>query len=256
MAQPSAVSTVSTSETFGAFVTRFNTVVTNTNQVYANIGNVAALATTANSLTLAINELHTDYDAANARLGVVESNIGVMTNLVAPGGNVVAALNELNNRPIVRAWLYNTNQSIAYNQTDNVVFNTETYDTASAYDTATGTFVVPVSGFYEINAKVALANHHPFGLLSVGIAKNGSNVSSVAREGTADVPYLSNTATGIGVELDLHDIVQLSKNDQVYIRLYNATYNSVGGLSTTNASIFATANAHIAATRLDIHRIA
>lgn len=71
-----------------------------------------------------------------------------------------------------------TSQSIS-NATDTVVlFDVEDFDTASAYDTATGKFQPLVAGYYQFNANMQLsANSITLG--SAGFRKNGTQLQII-----------------------------------------------------------------------------
>ena len=70
----------------------------------------------------------------------------------------------------------NTNQSIANATQTKLVFNTETYDTASAYNTSTGTFTVPSgqAGKYFFLASTQIFSADDFDDNNISLRINGT----------------------------------------------------------------------------------
>lgn len=57
-----------------------------------------------------------------------------------------------------------------------IVFNTELFDTNNDYDTATGKYTAPISGFYQINVNVGFSVTSAPQDPEVNLKKNGSTV--------------------------------------------------------------------------------
>lgn len=55
-------------------------------------------------------------------------------------------------------------------------FGTKSFDTTGAYSTATGLFVAPASGFYQVNLSVSITGTSTGGYIVIHILKNGTNL--------------------------------------------------------------------------------
>ena len=84
------------------------------------------------------------------------------------------------NTPNFHAFL-GSSQDIANNTTTTVVFNTETYDSASAYDASTGIFTVPSgqAGKYFIAASIKQTSATDYDNFQCRITVNSKSITSV-----------------------------------------------------------------------------
>ena len=123
----------------------------------------------------------------------------------------------------------NSTQAIASATTVVMVFNTEAYDTDSAYDTTTGRFTVPAGegGKYFFTASYVMAGMGDGTKNSIALLKNGSHYSS---------PYFDYDSNSPTASTALYNriigILTLSAAD--YIQVY--TYQNTGVSINTQAS--------------------
>ena len=84
--------------------------------------------------------------SAGADIATVSSTGIDVTGDFAVSGRLTGAL--------VGFYAYNSSTVLGSSSTTTVVFSTEGYDTNSAYDTSTGRFTAPVSGYYFLHANI------------------------------------------------------------------------------------------------------
>lgn len=98
--------------------------------------------------------------------------------------------------------------------TYDVLYNVVDNDTHGAFNTSTGVYTVPVSGWYKINASVAYAgNATTGGFRAIIIAKNGSTVSQKR------YIFGANAAAGLINDLATDDILYLTIGDTLKIQV-------------------------------------
>ncbi len=104
-------------------------------------------------------------DTVNIPSGVTIANAGTATGF---GGD---------NSPAFQAWLSST-QTVSNNTSTKVIFNSEVYDSDSAYDTSTGRFTVPSGegGKYLFYIRVSFDSESAGALdkCNINFKKNGS----------------------------------------------------------------------------------
>ena len=101
--------------------------------------------------------------------------VGTITNSQGSGNITIGSgVTLLSNVPAFHAIL-SSDQSIAHNTTTTILFNSEVFDTASAYDTSTGKFTPQVAGKYYL---YTVLRNDGTGTYEVNtrITKNGSDV--------------------------------------------------------------------------------
>jgi len=119
----------------------------------------------------------------------------------------------------------NTSQTgIAAATWTKVILNGTNWNIGSGYDTSTGTFTAPQSGYYQVNATLYLTWSGSGSAVGIGFYKNGSLHRLNVWSGSAIL------VTG-GV-WDLSSMVSLSENDTLELYVYIGT--------ATNTSITAT----------------
>lgn len=117
-----------------------------------------------------------------------------------------------------------SNQTVSQSTWTKLQFNTEEFDTASCYDTATYRFTPNVAGYYQVSANAYLPNANQI-YNELGIYKNGSRV----KEGP------SNSAAGSYV-INITCLMYLNGTTD-YIELYGQTTGGAptfGGTSTAS----------------------
>ena len=88
------------------------------------------------------------------------------------------------NMPAFSAYA-NSAQTITNNSWTKVQFNTETFDTASAFDSTTNYRFTPlVAGYYQINVIAGCTSASAIGITGVSIYKNGSGASTLYGAGS------------------------------------------------------------------------
>ena len=146
-------------------------------------------------------------DTVNIPSGVTIANAGTATGF---GGA---------NTPAFLARLSSTTQSIADDTYTKIQFNTEVYDTASAYDNSSNyRFTVPSGegGKYWISASWGADSGNDTDKISVFVRKNGSNIFGMTAVNKA---YNSTNVSGMAV---------LAATDYVEVYAYQdsgTTYN-------------------------------
>jgi len=112
----------------------------------------------------------------------------------------------LTNTPSFKAYL-NGDQAQTQNSVTQVVYNTEIYDSDSAYDTSNGRFTPAVVGKYFVNASVGIDGADANGRIRVFLYKNGSSyaISSFGIGDTDDDGGVAQCSAII--ELDADDYV-------------------------------------------------
>ena len=174
---------------------------------------------------LETNTIDTVSGTTNLTIGSTNSSTVTFENGAATGHNY----------PAFSATL-NTNQSLTQSTYVKVIYDTEVFDTDSAFDTSTGRFTVP-SGkagkyFFTTFAKINSAGGSAT-LLGTGMrfTKNGSNI----KQAIHFVANGSNTSEGKGVNC----VLDLAVND--YIEVYAYYQDNGGGTgSITGSSDFDT----------------
>lgn len=105
----------------------------------------------------------------------------------------------------------NSSQSIGTSATD-LIFEDLDNDTHGAYNTSTGEYTAPVSGFYQVNAKFNMQTESfsSGDVVRADIVVNGSLIS-------ASVTRISATAS-LNYGADINEIVELNKGDVLKIQ--------------------------------------
>ncbi len=131
------------------------------------------------------------------------------------------------NTPVFRAYL-NANQSISNNADTTVVFNAESFDPQSTFDTSTGRFTPGVSGKYFLHANVKLSATNDGGIFDIYLRKNSSTQSAFRYRGS-----------GSGdVAISITDIAESDTDDYFYIMVYQATGSSINANGGENITHF------------------
>jgi hypothetical protein len=127
------------------------------------------------------------------------------------------------NYPAFSATL-NTNQSLTQSTYVKVIYDTEVFDTDSAFDTSTGRFTVPSgkAGKYFFTATVSMLNNYTY--VQLDFYKNGSSIY----RGTAINNDTSATNVNAVIDLSASDYVE------VYCRQSHATNSAEGGNNHTH----------------------
>lgn len=137
----------------------------------------------------------------------------------------------------------NANQSISDNTTTKAVFNTERYDAASNYSTASSEFTAPTAGRYFVSATVLWSTMTADKFYVIGIVNNGgtgfeNSLASSFTWGykTADQDHTSHVC-GV-VNLAANDVleVRLIQNSGGAVNVLAEGTNSTGGLSSFSVS--------------------
>ena len=195
----------------------------NVNTIEPSTGTDITLGASGDTITVPSGATFTQSGTMNA------SAITAGTLAIARGGTGAATLAAagLTNAPSFVAYR-NSTQSITSATNTIMVFNTEAYDTNSAYDTTNGKFTVPVGegGKYFFSSTWIMAGMGDGTKNSIALWKNGSSYTSPYFDYDSNSPtastYLYNRIIGI---------LTLSAGDYVQINAYQNT----GGTVTTQA---------------------
>ncbi len=106
-----------------------------------------------------------------------------------------------------------------------VTCNAEQFDTNSNYDTSTGRYTAPVTGFYYVHGQVR-GNHNSGSGMSIEIRKNGSGVFS----GDTMVPV--GYTGSFGFQISATGMIQLTAGDYIELWCYGANNTGQTGLGT------------------------
>ena len=196
----------------------------NVNTIEPSTGTDITLGASGDTITVPSGATFTQSGTMNA------SAITAGTLAIARGGTGAATLAAagLTNAPSFVAYR-NSTQSITSATNTIMVFNTEAYDTNSAYDTTNGKFTVPVGegGKYFFSSTWIMAGMGDGTKNSIALWKNGSSYTSPYFDYDSNSPtastYLYNRIIGI---------LTLSAGDYVQINAYQNT----GVTVTTQAS--------------------
>ena len=196
----------------------------NVNTIEPSTGTDITLGASGDTITVPSGATFTQSGTMNA------SAITAGTLAIARGGTGAATLAAagLTNAPSFVAYR-NSTQSITSATNTIMVFNTEAYDTNSAYDTTNGKFTVPVGegGKYFFSSTWIMAGMGDGTKNTIALWKNGSSYTSPYFDYDSNSPtastYLYNRIIGI---------LTLSAGDYVQINAYQNT----GGTVTTQAS--------------------
>lgn len=108
-----------------------------------------------------------------------------------------------------------------------IIFNTEYYDTHSAYDTSTAIYTVPVSGYYHMHGSIKFNNPTAVSTI-VAVVKNNSVYQYVAQTTLVNNNLISYSLT---VKCEVNDTLQIQANPQ------GGSYSTDTGVQGTNLSI-------------------
>ena len=195
----------------------------NVNTIEPSTGTDITLGASGDTITVPSGATFTQSGTMNA------SAITAGTLAVARGGTGAATLAAagLSNAPSFVAYR-NSTQSITSATNTIMVFNTEAYDTNSAYNTTDGKFTVPVGegGKYFFSSTWIMSGMGDGTKNTIALWKNGSSYTSPYFDYDSNSPtastYLYNRIIGI---------LTLSAGDYVQINAYQNT----GGTVTTQA---------------------
>ena len=118
----------------------------------------------------------------------------------------------------------NTNQSLTQSTYVKVIYDTEVFDTDSAFNTSTGRFTVPSgkAGKYFFTATVSMSSNYTY--VQLDFYKNGSSIY----RGTAINTSTSATSINAVIDLSASDYVE------VYCRQSHASNSAEGGNNHTH----------------------
>jgi hypothetical protein len=107
-------------------------------------------------------------------------------------------------------------QTFPNNSTDVVIWSSETYDTHSALNIATGEFIVPsgMEGYYEIKSRVRIPNGGAVSTIRLMVYNNGT----ATNQGT-----IITTSASTDWPISVQDTLFLAAGDVVDIRLNQQT---------------------------------
>jgi len=160
-------------------------------------------------------------------LGITDGTI-VNADINASAAIDSTKLSGVANTPSFRAFL-NANQTIANNTDTIITFNSETFDTDSAFNTANGRFTVPAgkAGKYFFFAQCQWNTGTDFEPYNINIKKNGSR----QHYGSVDRNEASNT-------FFISSILDLAVSDYIEIAVYHVLGSSLDVVGSTDVSYF------------------
>jgi hypothetical protein len=106
-----------------------------------------------------------------------------------------------------------------------IALNAETYDIGSDFDTTNNCFVVPITGYYQINAALKFEGGADFsgGNYAIEVYVDPLGAGSPALKAIGQQIY--HTAAGGVLGLCLSDTIKLTKTDKVYLYCYTDDTN-------------------------------
>jgi len=160
-------------------------------------------------------------------LGITDGTI-VNADINASAAIATSKLSGGTNTPSFRAFL-NANQTIANNTDTIITFNSETFDTDSAFNTANGRFTVPAgkAGKYFFFAQCRWNTGTDFDNYNINIKKNGSrqHYGGIGRNEAED-------------SFSISSILDLAVSDYIEIGVYHALGSSLDISGTSDFSYF------------------
>ena len=132
------------------------------------------MATIINADTSDGLKLYSDLSGEISFQSAGVTKAGVNATGLTGDGSQLTGLPAAGNGPAFRAYL-SSNQGITAGVFTKVAYNTEEFDTASAYDNATYRFLPLVAGYYQINYSAAVESTATVTRVFVELYKNGSS---------------------------------------------------------------------------------
>ena len=168
------------------------------------------------------------YDGTNFQLVTALRGDGtVNTNLNA---DMVDGLHSTNITGGSKLNTYRTTtQSILDTIMTKVIYDTETYDTSSAYDTATGCFLVPDTGYYSITASGVFATNSTGYREMYILSGDICGTSNIAHASS----FVNNNGASLSTYISCHGEAYLTAGQYVWIEVYQ---DSGGALNFFSAS--------------------
>lgn len=179
--------------------------------------------TAANGVT--IDGLNIKDSKLNTNDSVVTANITDAAVTSAKISGIDKSLTTTDSNPYKFSAYRSTAFTWGNNTFAKITCNTEQFDTNNNYDTSTGRYTAPVTGFYYVHGQVR-GDHKSGSGMSVEIRKNGSEVFS----GDTMVP-VGYTGT-FGFQLSANGIIALTAGDYIELFCYGAANTGQTGLGT------------------------
>lgn len=123
-----------------------------------------------------------------------------------------------------------TSQSIANSTDTTIIFDAKTHDTTNMYNTSTGAFTIPESGYYSIDVAIEFASTSGSGYRQVYI---GTVANSATGTIYADT-YSPGAASGVGTRCIINCVQYIPKGTVLYV---NTFQNSGGALNINGGGI-------------------
>ena len=180
----------------------------------------------------ATNNLYIGTGGTNARMKIDSTGVVKIHDLAGTGSRaVIASSTGVLSAPTpvhARGYRATSNQSIASAGTTTVVFNAESYDTATAFNTTTGVFTAPSAGKYLLIANLTFANINS-GSISVDIYNGSTNLAT----------YQESTSPTGTFSISLSTVASVAASDTLSVRVTasDGAYDVVLGEAQTFFSI-------------------
>ena len=149
--------------------------------------------------------------------------------VISDGGTLKRLdIKHIQNTPAFAATMSATQTDIASNTMTKIAFDTEVFDTDSAYDTSNYRFTPGVAGYYHFTTQLTSSEQSAtnYVLTDVRLAKNGTTLTSVGR---ASRHYASAVLYGAGGQPQAVVYIVYSDADD-YWELFGTIYSGTGNI--------------------------
>ena len=151
-------------------------------------------------------------NTATINLGVSGDTVNIPAGVTIANAGTATGFSSGDNTPGFQAWLSST-QTVSNNTSTKVIFNSEVYDSDSAYDTSTGRFTVPSGegGKYLFYIRVSFDSESAGAMdkCNINFKKNGSGFIEQEMNFTNNPVRKAQVVCPIVLDLSASDYVEV-----------------------------------------------
>ena len=127
-------------------------------------------------------------------------------------------------------------QSIPTGSVTDLIYSTTEFDTHNAYDTSTGQYTVPVTGFYSLDARVLFASTADWDAGNLGYIR--VEVNGTLKKTGQLTEWQTSNSTSVYLSSGVQCLLSLSKGDVVTIAVYQHTGGSLDTFNQNDDNYF------------------